>query len=385
MIERIARGTLPAKHHIALRGDDGSLRHEECLTRDGFEGAYTILYHLGRPHLSDWAPVNHGYTLPEAEPVPSLMRRHYATQNLPDLQGAACDARIPLLFNDDICINLVRPTSDDPVWMCNADGDELYFIHEGGGTLVSPMGDLRFGKHDYVIVPRGVQHRFLLDDSPTQRWLQFECTDLSIPRQWRNPTGQLRMDAPYCHRDFRAPEFSGPRDHGVRDLLVKRGNDFHGFRLHNSPLDIVGWDGTVYPVAFNIHDFQARAGLVHLPPTWHGTFTCKGGLICSFVPRMVDFHPEAIPCPYPHSSVDIDEFLYYVEGNFTSRRGVGPGSVSHHPAGILHGPHSGAYEGSIGHTRTDELAVMLDCAKPLQRTTAARVVEDTGYHSAFAG
>jgi homogentisate 1,2-dioxygenase len=191
------------------------------------------------------------------------------------------------------------------------------------------------------------------------------------------------MDAPYCHRDFHHPEFKGPVEEHLRDLLVKRNGAFHGFRSTHSPLDLVGWDGTVYPFAFPILNFQPRAGLVHLPPTWHGTFAARGALICSFVPRMLDFHPQAIPCPYPHSSIDCDEFIFYARGNFTSRRGVGPGSISHHPAGVGHGPHPGAYEGSIGQTRTDELAVMLDTALPLTPTSAALAVEDAGYQASF--
>ena len=156
---------------------------------------------------------------------------------------------------------------------------------------------------------------------------------LHLPRQWRNEVGQLRMDAPYSHRDFKRPEFKGPMDEDIRDLVVKKGGAFHGFRYRHSPLDVVGWDGTVYPWAFPILNFQPRAGLVHLPPTWHGTFAARGALICSFVPRVVDFHPEAIPCPYPHASVDCDEFIFYARGNFTSRRGVGPGQRQPPPGG----------------------------------------------------
>ncbi len=222
---------------------------------------------------------------------------------------------------------------------------------------------MRFEQDDYVFVPKGLAHRFVPDDAP-QYWLTVECHGgLWLPKQWRNEVGQLRMDAPYCHRDFRRPEFEGPRDEGIRDVVVKRGGRFHGFRQPHSPLDVVGWDGTVYPWAFPILNFQPRAGLVHLPPTWHGTFAARGALICSFVPRVVDFHPEAIPCPYPHSSVDVDELLFYCRGNFTSRKGVGPGSISHHPPGIPHGPHPGSYEKSIGTARTDELAVMIDAIR----------------------
>ena len=217
-----------------------------------------------------------------------------------------------------------------------------------------------------------------------QHWFIVECRGgLHLPKQWRNEVGQLRMDAPYCHRDFRPVDFRGPLDESIRTVVVKRRDRFHAFELDHSILDVVGWDGSVYPFAFPILAFQPRAGLVHLPPTWHGTFATRGALICSFVPRMVDFHPEAIPCPYPHSSVDCDEVLFYSRGNFTSRRGVGPGSLSYHPMGIPHGPHPGAYEGSIGSRDTSELAVMLDTARPLEATPFVMPVEDPSYQRSF--
>jgi homogentisate 1,2-dioxygenase len=384
MIERRAAGTLPPKHHLALRGPDGALRHEHCLTRDGFEGPYTISYHLHRPHTWRRIELRHGYGPPEAEPVDGLARRHYRSQDLPTGTGPACDGRMPLLFNEDLVLSVLSPSEEDPIYTMNADGDDLTFVHEGGGRLISPLGELEFIAGDYVFVPRGLLHRFVPDPGLPQRWLHIECKGgLHIPRQWRNETGQLRMDAPYSHRDFTGPAFRGPVDEGLREILVKRGGAWHAFAADASPLDVVGWDGTVYPFRFPILNFQARAGLVHLPPTWHGTFAARGALICSFVPRVVDFHPDAIPCPYPHSSVDVDEVIYYCDGQFTSRRGVGPGSLSHHPAGIAHGPHPGAYEASLGTTRTDELAVMLDCARPLLRTRAARAIEDGGYHDGF--
>jgi homogentisate 1,2-dioxygenase len=278
------------------------------------------------------------------------------------------------------------PTEADPVYFANGDGDDLYFIFEGGGLLRSMLGDVRFEAGDYLFVPRGLVHRFVPEPGKKQYWLSIECAGgLHLPKQWRNEAGQLRMDAPYCHRDFRLPSFVGPVDELVRQLLVKRGGAFHGFTYDHSPLDVVGWDGTVYPWAFPILNFQPRVGLVHLPPTWHGTFATRGALVCSFVPRPLDFHPEAIPCPYPHASVDCDEFIFYCRGNFTSRRGVGPGSVSYHPAGIPHGPHPGAYEGSIGQRQTDELAVMLDTYRPLRVTATAIGVEDPGYAASFVG
>lgn len=387
MLDRIVQGAVPRKHHLAFRDAEGRLLYEEAYTRAGFDGPYTLAYHRRRPHATHSAApatggAGHGWRLPAAAPA-ALAKRHYRTQDLAPRGGPPVDARIPLLFNGDVVISSVLPDAADPVYFSNGDGDDLYFVFEGGGVLRSPLGDLRFGKDDYLFVPRGLLHRFVLDAGP-QRWLSVETlAPLHLPSQWRNETGQLRMDAPYSHRDFRRVEWKGPADEGLRELLVKRSGAFHRFRFDESPLDVVGWDGSLYPFVFPILNFQPRAGLVHLPPTWHGTFATRGALVCSFVPRVLDFHPEAVPCPYPHASVDVDEILFYVRGEFTSRRGVGAGSISHHPAGVLHGPHPGAYEGSIGVKATNELAVMLDCYQPLSRTEEARAIEDPGYEASF--
>jgi homogentisate 1,2-dioxygenase len=385
MLDRMLAGAVPRKHHLAFRDAEGTLLYEEAFTRAGFDGPYTLLYHRGRPHATEALPPRPGlgWTLPAAAPSPGLLKRHFRTQDLAAPSGPSASARVPLLFNEDVVVGLVTPGAEDPVYLSNGDGDDLYFVQEGGGLLRTALGDLRFGKDDYLFVPKGLLHRFVPDAGP-QRWLSIEALGgLHLPSQWRNETGQLRMDAPYSHRDFRRVEFRGPIDEGIRELLVKRAGAFHLYRLEGPPLDVVGWDGAVYPFVFPILNFQPRAGLVHLPPTWHGTFAARGALVCSFVPRVVDFHPEAVPCPYPHASVDVDELLFYVRGEFTSRRGVGAGSISFHPAGVTHGPHPGAYEASIGARSTNELAVMLDCHRPLSATSAARAVEDPGYQASF--
>jgi len=384
MLDRCVVGEVPRKHHIALRGGSGELRYEECITRAGFDGPYTICYHERRPHAQHVSNAEHGFEPAVATPERALAKRHYKTFELPRRQQSPVDARVPLVFNADVVVSVLRPGAEDPVYFSNGDGDDLYFVLEGGGTLRTLLGDLRFEQNDYLFVPRGLLHRFIPDTKTAQYWLSIECSGgMGLPKQWRNEVGQLRMDAPYSHRDFRRPDFTGPRDEGIFDLVVKRGGAFSGFRYDTPPLDVVGWDGTVYPWVFPILNFQPRAGLVHLPPTWHGSFAARGALICSFVPRPVDFHAEAIPCPYPHSSVDVDEILFYCRGNFTSRKGVQAGSISHHPAGIAHGPHPGAYEGSIGTRETNELAVMLDCYLPLRTTRAALEIEDAGYHESF--
>ncbi|MFT6629900.1 MAG: homogentisate 1,2-dioxygenase, partial [Flavobacteriales bacterium] len=313
-----------------------------------------------------------------------LRRRHFKSFDLVPSGKAPIDGRVPLMFNSDVVCGVARPTASDPIYFSNLDGDELIYMHKGSGVLRSVLGDVRFEQRDYVFVPRGIKHRWILDEGVEQYWVTFECKrDFFLPKQWRTQTGQIRMDAPFCHRDFRKPEFIGPLDEGIRSFVVKHSGRFSEYELDHSPLDVVGWDGSVYPWAFPILNFQPRAGLVHLPPDWHGNFAFPGGIICSFVPRMVDFHEDAIPCPYPHESVHCDEFLFYAEGNFVSRKGIDSGSISFHPRGIMHGPHPGSYEGSIGHRRTDELAVMMDTFVPLKVTAQAIAIEDNTYHASW--
>ncbi len=390
MLDRMVAGEVPPKHHVVFRGPDGALRHEQCITRRGFDGPYTIVYHVHRPHVHEPIEARHGWRLPTPAPLEALAKRHFRSAELP-VGGPHVDARVPLLFNRDLVISIVRPSEPDPVYFVNGDGDDLFFVHEGSGLVRTLLGDLRYERHDYVFVPKGVPYRIVPDQGSEQFWFHVEALGgLRLPQQWRNEVGQLRMDAPFCHRDFRRPYFEGPCDEGIREVLVKRataglGRGFHAYRLGHNPLDAVGWDGAVYPWVFPILCFQPRAGLVHLPPDWHGTFAARGALVCSFVPRVVDFHEDAVPSPYPHSSVDCDEVLFYVEGSFLSRRGIGPTSVSYHPMGLPHGPHPGAYEASIGKHRTDELAVMIDTFEPLRPTSAAMGIEDADYMGSFLG
>jgi len=315
VLDRACAGDVPKKHHVAHRVD-GHLHHEECLTRGGFEGAYSILYHRDRPHVHEPRPAPVELRPVRPAPPAELRKRHFPSTKLALPGGALVGARVPLFTNRDVTVWSARPTEEDRVYSSSGDADELVYVFEGKGVLRTIFGDLAWEGGDYVCVPRGVIHRWI-PDGPCHL-VGFDVQDLGLLRQWRNETGQLRMDAPYCHRDFRRPAFRGPLDEGIREIVVRRGGKAHGFALPHSPLDVVGWDGSVYPWAFPILSFQPRAGLVHLPPTWHGTFQARGLLVCSFVPRMLDFHPEAIPCPYPHSSVDCDELIFYCRGNFTS-------------------------------------------------------------------
>jgi homogentisate 1,2-dioxygenase len=387
MLERLSFGELPPKHHLALRGADGRLRYEACLTRQGFDGAYTILYHQHRPQAlravgapeSTATPSAPDPSQAPARSGPSFSRRHFRTMSLAAQQAR----RAPLLYNDDLVIGCWRPTASDETYRIDAGADELTFVLSGHGTLRSALGDLEFAAGDYVFLPKGLLHRFIFDTADAHLLFMEFAGGVDIPARFRNPVGQLRMDAPYCHRDFKRPRFDGPRDEGVREVVVQRGPERQRFAYAHNPLDVVGWDGSVYPWAFPITRFQPRVGAVHLPPIWHGTFEAAGALICSFVPRPLDFHPEAVPCPYAHTSADIDEVLFYVDGDFSSRLGVERGSLTLHPAGIPHGPHPGRYEASIGAKHTEELAVMLDCSSRLSVTALAGSIEDAAYDGSF--
>jgi homogentisate 1,2-dioxygenase len=383
MLDRRVVGEIPAKPHLRQRSAEGSTIYEECITRAGFDGPFSILYHLQRPHEAEPQELGSAFAAPELTDGSSLLRRHYRCLELP-AGGTAAAARTPLLVNADVSIGFARPTAADTSYFSNGDGDELFFVLEGSGVLRTVFGDLGFRSGDYVMVPKGTLHRFVLADGVRQNWLWLELRgQLALPGRYRNGSGQLRMDAPYSHRDFHAPDRVDPRDEGIRDLVVKRGGKWHGFRVPHSPLDVLGWDGALYPFVLPILAFSPRVGQVHLPPPVHATFEAPGVLVCSFVPRPLDFHPNANPCPYPHSSVDVDEVLFYANGEFSSRRGIGVGSLSHHPSGIAHGPHPGAYENPPPERFTEEVAVMLDCSAPLVATKAALGVEDAAYHASF--
>ena len=382
MIDRMQLGLVPAKPHI-VHEVEGKLTYEECFTRQGFDGAYSILYHRAPPTRGQAPrPSQRGWGAPVAASIDLLARRHFVTPRLP-AGGQLLDARVPLLTNADVTLLVSRPTESDDAYLANGDGDELHFIHEGRGHVDSMFGRLAFTKGDYVCLPRSTIHRWHFDEPGFVFTIEGHGF-IDVPKQFRNGSGQLKMDAPYSHRDFVRPEWpngglAGATENGPRTLVVKKGGRFHEYRLDHNPLDVVGWDGVVWPFAFAIEKYQPKTGLVHLPPTIHTTFAGNRFIVCSFVPRVTDTHEQAIPCPYPHSSVDCDEVIFYVRGHFTSRRGIGAASVSLHPAGVVHGPHPGAYEGSIGSKRTDELAVMLDTFTPLQITAAALTLEDADY------
>jgi len=389
MIQYHRLGSVPPKHHVT-HYEDGKLLMEQCATRLGFEGTYSILYYRVPP--TDEAAVE-TMTLPGYAPIEpagdqALHRRHLRTQDL-STDGDFLTGRRVLLFNEDLRVAICKPNQAARNFFSNGDGDECWFAYDGGGLLESVYGVLPFRKNDYILVPKGTAYR-LHPDGNKGTFLLFESSgSIDLPKQFRNDSGQITMYAPYCHRDFRVPtellRFDKSK-HGAPPypLVVKHGQQLSVHLFKHFPWELAGWDGFTYPVAFNIHDYQPRTGLVHLPPTTHITFAGRGFIICSFVPRKVDYFDrdgcKAIPCPYGHASVDCDEILYYVEGNFTSRKGIESQSISLHPMGIPHGPHPGTYQASIGHEATTELAVMCDTFKALRLTKVGESVEAKDYH-----
>jgi homogentisate 1,2-dioxygenase len=283
------------------------------------------------------------------------------------------------MWNGDVEISLCRPDEAMEGFYRNGEGDEVIFVHEGSGTLETTFGDLSYKDGDYVVVPRGTTYRFRPDGE--QRYLVFETPGLiTIPRRYRNDHGQLMEHAPFYHRDIHAPtELKTHRERGEFEVKVRVRDGYQTYVLDYHPFDVVGWDGYVYPWTFSIHDFEPITGRIHMPPPSHQTFQGPNFVICSFCPRKLDFDPLAIPIPYHHSNLQSEEMIYYVSGNFGSRKGIEVGSVTLHPTGLPHGPHPGLAEKSLGMTETGELAVMCDTFHPLRLTTLARDLDDGKY------
>lgn len=372
-------GEVPHKRHTQFRQPDGSLYHEEVMGIHGFAGIQSILYHISPPtavrRLEQVRQVEIPYEAPGA-----LRARHLRSAPA-QAGGDAITSRVPLMGNHDVVLYIARPTEAMNYFYKFAHGDDVLFIHDGTGTLESQFGLLRYQPGDYLVIPTGVLWRLLPDPGSEQRMLVIESFGhVTPPKRYINNYGQFLENSPYCERDIRPPdELVTYDERGEFEVHVKARDQVTRFVYDHHPLDVVGWDGHLWPFAFNIADFEPITGRVHQPPPVHQTFDGPGFVVCSFVPRLFDYHPLAIPAPYNHSNVDSDEVLYYVEGDFMSRKGIERASLTIHPNGIPHGPHPGTYEGSIGKERTEELAVMVDTFCPLRLTDYARAMEDEGY------
>lgn len=372
-------GQVPHKRHTQFRQDDGSLFHEEVMGIHGFAGIQSILYHIHRPTQIRSVTLEADVAILYEDSGP-LRPRHLRTDRI-SAGGDLIGGRIPLMGNNEVVLYIARPTEPMSYWYKFANGDDILFIHEGTGLLESQFGTLRYGPGDYLVIPTGVIWRVIPEKGVPQRVLNVEANGHVVPpKRYLNNYGQFLEHAPYCERDIRPPEELITADkQGEFEVRVKARDRITSFLYDHHPLDVIGWDGHLWPFAFNIADFEPITGRVHQPPPVHQTFDGPGFVLCSFVPRLFDYHPQAIPAPYNHSNVDSDEVLYYVEGDFMSRKGIEQSSVTIHPNGIPHGPHPGTYEGSVGKERTEELAVMVDTFRPLKITKQAAAFEDEAY------
>jgi homogentisate 1,2-dioxygenase len=371
------RGEVPRKRHIQFR-DNGTLLTEEVMGLEGFSGNESILYHLTSPcrvdELGPFVPIEREEWIPDAH-----AHRHLKTMQL-DPEGDPISGRRLLMWNNDVEIALCRPAElERPGFYRNGEADEVVFVHEGSGTLETIFGDLPYREGDYVVIPRGTTYRFTCDGP--QRHLVFTApAPIEIPRRYRNEYGQLLEHAPYYHRDMHPPtELRTHRDRGEFELTIRVRGGHQTYVLDYHPFDVVGWDGYLFPWTFSIHDFEPITGRIHQPPPSHQTFQGQNFVICSFCPRKLDFDPLAVPIPYVHSNLQSEEMIYYVSGNFGSRRGVDVGSITLHPSGLPHGPQPGLAEKSIGMHETSELAVMCDTFHPLKLSTFARDLDDGKY------
>lgn len=375
-------GEIPPKRHSVFRKPDGTLYAEELIGNKGFTGPSSLVYHLHRPTAI--LRVQEGPQLSwEREPNPGLRHRHFRTRGVhtkPDV----VTGRVPVLFNSDVALSIWAPETSsisESDFYRNAEGDEIVYVSEGSGTFECQLGTMKFHEGDYIVIPRGILHRYRFNDG-SQRFLFIESAGyVRTPKRYRNEHGQLTEAAPYCERDMRVPEPLEPHDErGEFPTKVKKENRITSLVLDYHPFDVVGWDGYYYPWIFNIHDFEPRVGRFHLPPPVHQTFEGDGFVVCSFCPRPYDFDPSSVPAPYNHSNVMSDEVLYYANSEFMSRRGIEYASITLHPDGMPHGPQPGRTEASIGQKETNELAVMIDTFRPLHVSKSALDAEDRDYY-----
>lgn len=372
-------GRIPHKRHTMFKKEDGSLYREQVMGTRGFSGTQSILYHHYMPTEVLKAELIGSY-LPEYENQQSLKHRLFLT-NKTVKKGDALTAREYILGNQDLLIGTASVNEPMNSYYRNGDGDEMLFVHYGSGQLETMFGTISYRPGDYLIIPIGTIYRIIPNEKEDTKLLFIESfSHITTPKRYRNEYGQMLEHSPFCERDFRGPEKLETFDQkGEFEVVTKSRGAHHSHILGHHPLDVVGWDGYLYPCAFNVEDFEPITGRIHQPPPVHQTFEGNNFVVCSFVPRLFDYHPEAIPAPYYHSNVNSDELLYYVKGNFMSRKGVQLESITLHPSGIPHGPHPGKTEASIGKKETLELAVMIDTFHPLKVVKSASEIEDTDY------
>ncbi len=375
-------GEIPPKRHIQFRKPNGELYFEQLFGTIGFDGMYSNMYHIHRP--TQVKEIRNQYSVAPKIVNPNNLQSYklFGFDVAPEKDYL--QSRKILMTNSDCHITLAAPQNKTQDYFYkNTDSDELLFIHKGSGKLRTLLGNLDFKYGDYLLIPRGIIYKIDFDTEDNRLFIVESRSPIYTPKRYRNWFGQLLEHSPFCERDLRKPEELENHDEKGEFLIkVKKRDEIFDMIYATHPFDVVGYDGYNFPYAFSIHDFEPITGRIHQPPPVHQTFETNAFVVCSFVPRLYDYHPKSIPAPYNHSNIDSDEVLYYVDGDFMSRTGVKPGNISLHPAGIPHGPHPGTYEGSIGKKETKELAVMVDTFKPLMLTDEAmKIADDTYYQS----
>lgn len=377
-------GQVPHKRHTQFRKPDGGLYSEQLFSTEGFSNDYSLLYHIHPPTqiIKTENPVN---VAPQVAEEKMLSHRSFEGFNIKPTEDYLA-SRVPVLVNNDVHIVLAAPQkSVADYFYKNADADELIFIHEGSGVLKTVYGELPFGYGDYLVIPRGTIYQIHFGNEANRLFIVESFSPIRFPKRYQSRYGQLLEHSPFCERDIRPPQnLQTHDDKGDFVVRAKKRGVLYNLHYGSHPFDVIGWDGCCYPFAFSIHDFEPITGRVHQPPPVHQTFEAANFVVCSFVPRLYDYHPQAIPAPYNHSNIDSDEVLYYVDGDFMSRKNVTRGMITLHPAGIPHGPHPGAVEKSIGKKETQELAVMVDTFHPLMLTKQALEIENDGYVMSWA-
>jgi homogentisate 1,2-dioxygenase len=376
-------GKIPHKRHTVFRQANGELYHEQLFGTVGFDGMSALMYHIKPPTIVKEFRGQQNVA-PEIAVDKNLSMRSLMGYQV-EAKDDYLESRVPVLVNSDCYIELAAPKkSTTDYFYKNADADEIIFIHRGKGKLRTQLGNIDFSYGDYLVIPRGMIYQMEFENEDNRLFIVQSFNPVYTPKRYRNWFGQLLEHSPYCERDIRPPHELETHDEAGDFLIrIKKQDVLYDYIYANHPFDLVGWDGYNYPYAFSIHDFEPITGRVHLPPPIHQTFETAGFVLCSFVPRLYDYHPDSIPAPYNHSNIDSDEVLYYVDGDFMSRNNIQKGQITLHPAGLPHGPHPGAYERSIGKKETLELAVMVDTFKPLNLTKAAMGIEVKDYYQSW--
>lgn len=376
-------GDIPSKRHIQFEKPTGGLFYEELFGTIGFDGMSSLLYHHHRPTQVKEI-LDSISTAPKIAVDKNIASRKLIGFNVAPAQDFL-DSRVTLMVNNDLHIGVAAPQQSlRTYYYKNADADELLFIHKGKGTLRTMMGNIPFEYGDYLVIPRGMIYQIDFDTADNRLFFVESFHPIYTPKRYRNHFGQMMEHAPFCERDYKLPQQLETYDETGDFLIkIKKQQTLHSVVYAAHPFDVKGWDGYNYPWGFSIHNFEPITGRIHQPPPVHQTFHTDAFVVCSFCPRLYDYHPKGIPAPYNHSNIDSDEVLYYVDGDFMSRNDIAQGHISLHPGGIPHGPHPGAMERSIGKTETHELAVMVDTFRPLMLTEAAMKIDDGKYYQSW--